>query len=248
MVDLPRIKWYAVLAIGSVFTLGGLAMIISGAEHGWAVFLFFGLCMAVATNELWPGLWWRQRADPDALMRQFPGPVELSVDKRKFLFLLVGLAIFGGVGIWFLLHEQRGLFATIMVWLAVIGCVVAVPVMIALMLQGSSLRLDREGLRIRHAWRTTVTRWRDTSEFEVAALPMVATSSGTRMVVYDDAGRSSTLGAINSGLVGRSSALPDTYGLSHEELAALLNEWRRRALDAQPGNPPRGSFGLRTPR
>jgi hypothetical protein len=64
------------------------------------------------------------------------------------------------------------------------------------------------------------------------------------MVVYDDAaGRSSTLGAINASMIGRSSGLPDTYGLSHEELAALLNEWRRRALDARHGSPHTGPSG-----
>jgi hypothetical protein len=47
--------------------------------------------------------------------------------------------------------------------------------------------------------------------------------------------RSSTLGAINAGMIGRSGALPDTYGLSHQELACLLNHWRERALAVRDG-------------
>ena len=53
------------------------------------------------------------------------------------------------------------------------------------------------------------------------------------LVVYDDpTSRGGMLGKMNTGIIGRSSALPDTYGLSHEELAWLLNEWRQRALNA----------------
>jgi hypothetical protein len=48
------------------------------------------------------------------------------------------------------------------------------------------------------------------------------------MVVFDDAGvKRSKLGGI---LMGRNSAVPDTYGLSAEELAHIMSRWRERAL------------------
>ena len=99
------------------------------------------------------------------------------------------------------------------------------------MLQGSTLRLDGEGLQLRHAWRNSRTRWADTGVFEVASLAIPGSSEDATLVVFDDPARSNTtLGAIDARMIGRSGALPDTYGLSHEELAWLLNQWRERAI------------------
>jgi len=38
------------------------------------------------------------------------------------------------------------------------------------------------------------------------------------------------LARANVGLVGRKSALPDTYGMTAEDLARLMSVWRRKAL------------------
>jgi hypothetical protein len=233
MPNLSRTRWYALLAIGILFTIAGAGMIITGAEHGWAVFLFFGLCTAVFISELWPGLLLHSSTPPDILLQRFPGPVELRVGRPKFLFLLIGAAIFGGVILWMLRHEQFGWFATIVLWLGVIMGAAAIPLMIVLMLQGASLRLDSEGLQVKHGWRTHRTRWAETSVFEVSTLAIPGTPT---MVIYDDASsRSGTFGAINASLIGRSGALPDSYGLSHQELAWLLNHWRERALAVRNG-------------
>src|SRR5262245_14662491 len=85
-----RLKWYAMLAIGIAFSAGGVGMIATGEQHGWAVFLFFALCAAVAANELWPALLSRRSVQPYVLLQRFPGPVVLKVDRRKSLFLLIG--------------------------------------------------------------------------------------------------------------------------------------------------------------
>jgi hypothetical protein len=83
-------------------------------------------------------------------------------------------------------------------------------------------------LQIRRAFfRRHITRWADTSVFEVALLPV----GDTKMIVFDDARtRNSMLGAINAGFAGRSAGLSGSYGLSHDEMAWLLNRWRERAL------------------
>ena len=38
----------------------------------------------------------------------------------------------------------------------------------------------------------------------------------------------------NVGIVGRNAALPDTYGLSADDLAQLMAQWRERALARGP--------------
>jgi hypothetical protein len=233
MADGSRIKWYAVLTIGLVLATGGATMIATGADHGWPVTLFFGLATAVSVNQLWPGLLSGGSIPPEAILQRFPGPVELRVGKPKLLSLPIGAAIFGGVILWMLLHERFGRFETIALWLGVAGCAAAIPVMIVLVWRGSSLRLDGSGLQVRHGWRTRSTRWADASVFEVSApIP----PSDIRVVTYDDVtSRRGTVAAINARITGRGSALPDTYGLSLEELAWLLNHWRERALAVAAG-------------
>ena len=75
--------------------------------------------------------------------------------------------------------------------------------------------------------RQPLIRWDSVSEFHVAP-PL---GSGIKMVVFSR-GQSPhpCLAAINRSLTGATDALPDTYGRTPEELAELLNQWRRRAL------------------
>jgi hypothetical protein len=210
--------------------------IMIGAKPGWPGFLFLGMGTAIAINALWPSLLIGKSAPPDTLLQRFPGPVTLNVGRPKFLFLLIGATIFGGVSWWALQDEHFDWFETIALWLAVSGCAAAIPLMIVVMLQGSSLRLDDGSLAVKHGWRSQLTRWVDTSVFEVAT--MVAGGADMKIVVFDDAtNKSSMLGAMSAKLVGRSGALPDTYGLSPEELAWLLNGWRDRALALRDSKP-----------
>jgi hypothetical protein len=52
-----------------------------------------------------------------------------------------------------------------------------------------------------------------------------------KMVVFDVLGKPDAgLTAINRQLVGAQAGLPDTYGRSAKDLAALLNQWQARAL------------------
>jgi hypothetical protein len=54
--------------------------------------------------------------------------------------------------------------------------------------------------------------------------------SSTHPTRYDDTAFTGTLAELNRKLSGRNSGLADTYGLSAEDLAELLNAWRDRAM------------------
>ena len=224
-------EWYFVLAIGVTFTLGGVGMVATGAQHGWPVLLFFGLCAAVAAGQLWPGLFMRREVPPEVLLERFPGPVRLSVGRMKFLYLMVGAAIFGGVTFSMIQDDAVGWFAALFLWLGVLGCAVSVPIMAFFLVRGSSIQLDREGLSIRHGWRRRLLPWGSVDGFQVSVVPG---PSDQEVVVYDDVTSGGTSGAINTALTGHNAALPDSYGLSPDELAWLLNQWRERALAKNP--------------
>jgi hypothetical protein len=56
------------------------------------------------------------------------------------------------------------------------------------------------------------------------------------MVVFDDAeAKRRALAALNVTLVGHNSALPDTYGFEAADLAALMAQWRERAVSLRDG-------------
>ena len=70
-----------------------------------------------------------------------------------------------------------------------------------------------------------------------AILARFPDSNSQHMVGYDD-DRLKGFGAkFSRDKIGRNAALPDTYGLSHEELARLMTEWHERALAQRPHSP-----------
>jgi len=78
-----------------------------------------------------------------------------------------------------------------------------------------------------HLWRRCpLIRWDSVSEFDVALIP----GSRIRKVVFSRDSPHPRLAALNRSLVGATDALPDTYGRTPDQLADLMNEWRRRAL------------------
>jgi len=105
-------------------------------------------------------------------------------------------------------------------------------VMIAIvsLLPGSSyLDLSSTGFEIRSLYRKWFVRWTDVQEF----YPVVI--SNRRMVGWDysAAYTAHSLGRkISRGMSGIEAGLPDTYGMSAESLASLLNEWRIRHATA----------------
>ena len=60
---------------------------------------------------------------------------------------------------------------------------------------------------------------------------MTIPPTGPTMVVFDDAdAKGRALGKLNVSMVGRNSGVPDTYGMSAEDLAGLMAQWRERAV------------------
>lgn len=146
--------------------------------------------------------------------------VMLYPSRRKhLLFALLSLAF---VSIPFLIPA-----APLVVWISAAFFAVCALVFLLNLLPGTSyLRLTPEGFEARSLFRTwPLVRWCCVSQFQVTS------ASGQSMVVYDnsvDLEQNPRLSRANRFVAGTSSGLPDTYGLSAEALASLLNEWRDR--------------------
>jgi hypothetical protein len=157
----------------------------------------------------------------DEILACFPGPVELLPERRKWQWILAVNLVFVGAGFMLMFQGHR---AGVYVVLA-FALIAVIPAMIALP-GAAKLVLDRDGFRATSLYRGRYTRWDEVSEFKVAAMAR----GGHRIVVYDDAGlvEGSHLMA-SSKYAGHNSAFPDSYGLTVQDLAELMNAWRERA-------------------
>jgi hypothetical protein len=92
---------------------------------------------------------------------------------------------------------------------------------------GSGLSLDRDGFTCRSLFRSFRRRWTDCSPFAPARVGpnlMVGFSTASDEAMHP------RLAAVARGLTGTAGALPDTYGVSADELSDLMNRFRARAL------------------
>jgi hypothetical protein len=183
------------------------------------------------------------------LLDRFPGPLVLRRSIAKWLKILAVSIVFvaiGGAMIWspetvgaensrnlprFLISlglARDGRQATLEVaWVTVAffgtGCLISI---IALLPGAAELTLDGEGFVMRNLFRRFSFRWRDVGDFAAVQISMQKAVAFNQHSPPERA-----LAAMNVMLVGHNSALPDTYGLTAEDLARLMALWRARATE-----------------
>jgi hypothetical protein len=158
----------------------------------------------------------------DAILSRFPGPVTRYPSRKKWLFVLATSVLFS-VGGTLMIRQGDAMGWAVLIFFG-LGVVIAT----AAMLPGAgSLTLDHDGFEVTSLFRRHQTRWQDSAGFQAARLP----PAPQKWVVYDDLRQSTkSIAKFNVGLAGRNAALPDTYGLSADDLAQLMAQWRERAL------------------
>jgi hypothetical protein len=149
--------------------------------------------------------------------------MELTLRARRlkyFWFLLVSAA-FTVIGA-FMIRDRAPTG-----WLVLLFFGASTIVFCVLLIPGSAyLKLRPASFTVCSLFRTSTTRWDAVDRFETGHV-------GLRKLVvfnYSDSFRRYELARkISSTISGHEGALPETYGLSTEELAALMNEWRQCA-------------------
>lgn len=236
LIRLPRWVLAVLLAISLLFVLAGIGMVATGRDGGWPALLFFGVCAAVFAAQYWPNLLVSQTPESvDVLLQRYPGPVELHVPQRKSALLLIGVIVFAGVSLWYLHKEPPAPWIAAFLCFCIAAMMLSLPFIAYQLVRGASLRLEGDGFRIKQPWKWRFVWWKDTSEFGIGTTALIEQTKGdwSTLVTYDDkAAEDSKLASLNRSIVGRNSALPDSYSLSPEELQSLMNGWRERALAA----------------
>jgi hypothetical protein len=148
----------------------------------------------------------------------------------KRLGLVAGSAAFVAAGVW-MVQSGVGWKG----WLVLVVFGTSLLATLAMLLPGAAyLYLHREGfvycsLFRRHSW-----LWSDVSDFAVFQV------NNVKMVGFNATAQGPSAGYVgrfNSSAFGREMALPDTYGLEAESLAAILSLWQERALAGEADKP-----------
>lgn len=100
----------------------------------------------------------------------------------------------------------------------------ALVFMVQVLPSASYLRLTSDGFELCSMFRTSMFRWDDVAEFQVGRIGRAT------FVVFEFApaftGQRRARGLARA-LAGYEAALPDTYGRRADELASILNDWKR---------------------
>jgi hypothetical protein len=105
----------------------------------------------------------------------------------------------------------------------------AIVLGITLLPGASFLKLEREGFEVRSLYRSGSYRWSDVQEFRPVAIP----PSGVMLAGFDFSPNARPAAAwLSSSVAGVEGCLPDTYGLSAEELAGVMEAWRTRHTES----------------
>jgi hypothetical protein len=173
----------------------------------------------------------------DELLRRFPEPVTLQRSRGKWFGILAGCAVFVTLGILMIANpasfrSYHGIPPVVAGWSSVVFFGSGVVVSIVVLIPGMShLTFDARGFTVCNMFRRSTTPWQHAGDFAAVNMALVGSRKLLR-VGYNDrsAAAQRTLARANAALVGRNSSLPDTYGLTAEDLARLMSLWRVRAL------------------
>lgn len=159
-----------------------------------------------------------------SLLLQFPGPLTLHASRSRFLMLFAGSASFVAIGA--VLMVQDGSDAKL--WFCVLFFGLCATVFAINLLPGSaSLTLDKDGFRVKQFWFIRKSRWKNVTSIDAGYLP----PSRTKTVRYNDTQWSGwRLARWETAKLDYNAVLPDTYGMSADDLAALMVQWRDRVL------------------
>jgi hypothetical protein len=162
----------------------------------------------------------------NAVLQEFPGPLTLYPSTRRWVTILLACLLFDAGGLWMIAQSAPGGWYVLIVFalFTIIAAAMLLP-------RAASLQLDRDGFETTSLFRRHRTFWQDVTGFEPVAIPPAM----HRVVAYDNVkGARSALAKLNVAIAGHNAALPETYGLSAEELCAVMAQWRERALASQP--------------
>jgi hypothetical protein len=177
----------------------------------------------------------------EAILARFPGPVTLKPGRLTWLALSAGSLVFVAICIFLLIARPNGFGGTdvLITSLCILFFGAGALVGLAQLLPGfGGLVLSADGFDELSFYRRVHTPWSMASRFVATETPDLdpeprGSLGRNRVVGYEHSADIGVLADLHRQLTGRSTTLTDNYGLTCEELAWLMTQWRERALARQ---------------
>lgn len=159
------------------------------------------------------------------ILSKFPGPIGLRSRAKWWKAVLIGSALItSSILLRYLPDQGTGLTLWIFASLGIGGIAIGA----ILFVRPPCLRLDETGFEVVASLRKRIFLWSEVSDFGVwwhKESSFVAFNSTSR--------RFTALGRMNAALTGGKNAmLPESYGMSADNLVQLMIAWRESALNA----------------
>jgi hypothetical protein len=151
----------------------------------------------------------------------------LRASRFKWAVLLLAGAVFAMGGVLVFFAAPGGRVGGIVVFVFFGACAVVAAIQLVL---GSTLTLTTDGYTFTSLGRLVTRRWQDVEPFVAVRTSAIGGVVGIRLAVPSERlpGPRRAARAV-AGYDG--GALPDTYGMKADDLAALMNEWHSRYRD-----------------
>ena len=157
-------------------------------------------------------------------------PVTYPAGKRKFVWILALCLAMTATGVWMFNQETGGTRIVAGVIAGMFACGILVA-LVSFLPGASYMTLNETGIEYVALYRRNFLAWKDVAQF----IPIVMHHNNFVAWEYAESyDKQRTARRVSVAVAGIEAMLPDTYGHSNVELAALLNQMRARY-----GAPPR---------
>jgi len=157
-----------------------------------------------------------------------PAPLVLRSSRRKWLWVLAGSVVFVSIGVVAVVGGDG------LGWIPLAFFGLCAAVALATIVFPPSIEVDDEGVTLRQFWRRVRYDFQNCGRFRTWTNPFAPSNV---LVVFDcESASHRWLSRANARLLGASCSLPDTFGMSAEGLAGLLNERRARSALWRPAS------------
>jgi hypothetical protein len=144
--------------------------------------------------------------------------------RLKTIALLLGCAVFLGVGIWFAQDGDR--WAIVVIMISGFGFL-----MLLSMLAPGAVRLtiDSSGVELKSPFRTINLAWSDVDEFYVGYIHTGPSTTKLIAIKYSESYNKQRTGRkVSRQVTGMEGAIPNHFKKSPEELCAILNSYKQK--------------------
>jgi hypothetical protein len=161
-------------------------------------------------------------------LSKFPGPISLPTSVKWWKGVLSGCALII-LSILLRYLPDQGTELTLCIFaLALLGIGTIAMGGILFVRPGACLRLDEAGFEVVSPLRKKAFHWSEVSDFDVwrqKKSSFVAFNSASKRLTVSDRMYADLTG-------GKNAMLPDSYGMSADDLVQLMSAWRKSALNA----------------